>query len=85
VIAKYRAWLWRQIQQQGPVYHELLCLAGAARRDDLYLICWCKQPNRQTEYHGDVLKSALAWINETRGAHHCVTKRSGNLDNYPIK
>jgi Domain of unknown function (DUF4326) len=27
VIAKYRVWLWQHIQQQCPVYRELLCLA----------------------------------------------------------
>src|SRR5262245_58764119 len=30
VIAKYRVWLWRQIQRRGSVYRELLCLADAA-------------------------------------------------------
>jgi hypothetical protein len=85
VVAKYRVWLWRQIQQQGPVYRELLCLAEAARQDDLYLICWCKQPGRQTDCHGDILKSALTWINETRGEDHWDAKQSGNLDNYPIE
>jgi hypothetical protein len=62
VIAKYRVWLWRQIQQQGPVYRELHRLAEAARQDDLYLICWCEQPGRQTDCHGDILKFALAWM-----------------------
>jgi Domain of unknown function (DUF4326) len=66
VIAKYRAWLWRQIQQEGPVYRELLCLADVARRGDLYLICWCKRPDRQTDCHGDILKSAITWINSIR-------------------
>jgi hypothetical protein len=66
VIAKYRAWLRWQIQQQGPVYRELLCLADAAGRGDLYLICWCKRPDRQTDCHGDILKSAITWINSIR-------------------
>jgi aminoglycoside phosphotransferase family enzyme len=85
VVAKYRVWLWRQIQRQGPVYRELLCLAEAARQEDLYLIRWRKQPGRQTDCHGDILKSALAWINETRGEGHWDAKQSVNLDNYSIE
>jgi Domain of unknown function (DUF4326) len=74
VIANYRVWLRRQIQQRGPVYSELLHLAETARRGDLFLICWCEQPYRQTDCHGDILKSANTWINETRKSHHCITK-----------
>jgi len=32
VIAKYRVWLWQQIQQQSPIYLELLRLAFAPAR-----------------------------------------------------
>lgn len=63
VIAKYRAWLWQQIRQRGAVYHELQRLAAIARNSDLYLICWCKQIDREVACHGDVLKSAITWIN----------------------
>ena len=59
VIAKYRVQLWRQIQRRGAIYRELLCLAEAALQGDLFLICWCKQPGRQTDCHGDILKSAV--------------------------
>lgn len=75
VIARYRAWLWQQIQQQGTVYHELLCLAEVARRGDLYLICWCKEPGRQTDCHGDILKSAVTWINATRESQRDITNQ----------
>jgi len=62
VISKYRAWLWRQIQQQNEVYRELLRLAEVARKGDLTLICWCKRPNRPVSCHGDILKAAVTWI-----------------------
>jgi len=75
VIARYRAWLWQQIQQQGPVYRELLCLAEAARRGDLYLICWCKEPDGQPDCHGDILKSAVTWINATRESQADITNQ----------
>jgi hypothetical protein len=42
VIFRYRAWLWRRIQEQGDVYWELHRLAEIARNGDLNLICWCK-------------------------------------------
>ena len=54
VIAKYRAWLWQQIRQRGAVYHELFRLAEIARTGDLYLICWCKQIDREVGCHGDI-------------------------------
>lgn len=63
VIAKYRTWLWQQIRQRGAVYHELLRLAEIVRNGDLYLICWCKQIDREVGCHGDILKSAITWIN----------------------
>lgn len=85
VIAKYRNWLWQQVQQQGLVYHELLRLADVARHGDLWLICWCKHPDRQIDCHGDILKSALTWINEMQGSHHRITMRTSDLDDYPIQ
>jgi len=65
VLAKYRAWLWRQIQQQNEVYRELLRLAELARKGDLTLICWCKQPDEDGGCHGDILKAAVTWIHST--------------------
>ncbi|MCI0389227.1 MAG: DUF4326 domain-containing protein [Acidobacteria bacterium] len=63
VIIRYRAWLWRQIQEQGDVYRELHRLAEIARNGDLNLICWCKQPDQEIACHGDVLKASVNWIN----------------------
>ncbi|MGE0128920.1 MAG: DUF4326 domain-containing protein [Blastocatellales bacterium] len=67
-IAKYRAWLWRQIRQQGSVYNELLRLAEIARNSDLYLICWCKQADREVGCHGDILKAAITWLHSVESA-----------------
>src|SRR5262249_13522003 len=63
VIAAYRAWLWRQIREQGDVYREVHRPAEIARRGDLNLICWCKQPDQEVACHGDILKASLNWIN----------------------
>lgn len=63
VIARYRVWLWQQIQSRGDVYRELRRLAAIARWDDLVLVCWCKQPDRHVACHGDVLRSAILWMN----------------------
>jgi hypothetical protein len=65
VIAKYRVWLWRQIQQRNDVYRELVRLAELARKGDLTLICWCKQPEQFVRCHGDILKAAVTWIRST--------------------
>lgn len=62
-IAQYRRWLWRQCQAQtGPAYQELLRLAATARRGDLALLCWCKEPGREVACHADVVKSCLEWL-----------------------
>jgi hypothetical protein len=64
VLAMYRDWLWRQIKLRGDVYRELQRLAAIARRGDLILICWCKQPGcHDVPCHGDILKSAVMWMN----------------------
>jgi len=63
VLEGYRAWLWRQIKLRGEVYRELQRLAAKAKDDDLVLICWCKQPDRQIACHGDSVKRAVEWLN----------------------
>jgi hypothetical protein len=45
------------------VYRELQRLAAIAEQGDLALICWCSQPDRHVPCHGDVLKSAILWMN----------------------
>jgi hypothetical protein len=63
VIQRYRAWLWQQIKLQGVVYEELKRLAAVAKQGDLVLVCWCKEPGRSVRCHGDVIKSAVEWVN----------------------
>ncbi|MGH9839403.1 MAG: DUF4326 domain-containing protein, partial [Blastocatellia bacterium] len=63
VISTYRGWLWRQINLRGDVYRELQRLADIAKQGDLILICWCKERGRDVGCHGDVLKSAVTWLN----------------------
>lgn len=60
VIAKYRRWLWNEIQRgAGPVFEEIQRLAEFAEANDLVLGCWCwPQP-----CHGDYVKAAIEWIN----------------------
>jgi hypothetical protein len=63
VIAAYRIWLWRQIELRGDVYRELQRLADIAKQGDIVLICWCKEQGRDVGCHGDVIKSAVEWVN----------------------
>lgn len=63
VIDKYAVWLRRQIQNRNAVYRELLRLAELARKGDLILICWCKEPNREIDCHGDAVKSEISRLN----------------------
>lgn len=60
VIAKYRVWLWEQINQRGKVWEELLRLAEV---ENLTLICFCKP----LACHGDVVKAAVEWLREDLG------------------
>ncbi len=62
VVQRYKAWLWRQIQLRGEVYEELKRLAAIAKQGELVLICWCKEPGRSVQCHGDVLESAVRWL-----------------------
>ncbi|MCI0392156.1 MAG: DUF4326 domain-containing protein [Acidobacteria bacterium] len=62
VIQRYRDWLWRQIKLRGEVYRELQRLVAKAKAEDLILICWCKQPDRPIDCHGDVVKRAVEYL-----------------------
>ncbi|MGH9845841.1 MAG: DUF4326 domain-containing protein [Blastocatellia bacterium] len=72
VISTYRGWLWRQINLRGDVYRELQRLAGIAKQGDLVLICWCKERGRDVGCHGDVLKSAVMWLNSVSAGSSTV-------------
>ncbi|MBL8204732.1 MAG: DUF4326 domain-containing protein [Blastocatellia bacterium] len=63
VIAKYRAWLWQQIQARTAVFQELQRLAIQAQHNDLVLLCWCKEETRQVPCHGDIIQAAIRWLN----------------------
>lgn len=63
VIAQYRVWLWQQIQAQTAVFQELQRLAIQAQHNDFVLLCWCKEGDREVPCHGDVVQSAIHWLN----------------------
>jgi Domain of unknown function (DUF4326) len=63
VVSQYRRWLWLQIKLRGKVYYELRRIGELARRGDVALICWCKEPCHVIPCHGDVVKSAIEWMN----------------------
>jgi hypothetical protein len=56
--------LWEQIKRRGAVYRELERLAAIARLDDLTLICWCKERDKDVDCHGDLLKRAIEWLTQ---------------------
>lgn len=58
VMAKYRRWLWKQVTERGPVYHELLRMARRSRTEHLKLACWCKPE----PCHGDIIKNCIEWL-----------------------
>lgn len=60
VIARYRRWLWNELQQgSGLVFDELHRLAELAKSGDLVLACWCFPE----KCHAEILKAAIGWIN----------------------
>jgi hypothetical protein len=54
VIAKFKTWLWEQINQNK------IELADLADLDGKILACWCSPE----ACHGDVLVSAAAWAKQ---------------------
>jgi Domain of unknown function (DUF4326) len=64
-ISKYRRWLWNEIQRgSGPVFEEIQRLAELGRTSDLVLGCWC----RPQSCHGEILASAIVWLNRSAGS-----------------
>lgn len=66
VIAKYREWLWGQIEERGEVWEALLRLLSRARRagdNGLGLACWCA-PKR---CHAEIIRAALIWMDKQEG------------------
>ena len=59
VIAKYRRWLWAQLQAPGSAQErELRRLLAQARSGELELLCWCAP----LPCHAEVVRSALLWL-----------------------
>lgn len=65
VIAKYRTWLWGEMEKGSPkVTGALNSLLQTARQQPLELDCFCAPES----CHGDVIKSALHWMHKNAGA-----------------
>jgi len=61
VIARYRRWLWRRLQEPGSIQRrELERLLGRAQAGRLELLCWCAP----LPCHAEVIRSALHWLAE---------------------
>jgi hypothetical protein len=61
VIARYRRWLWRRLQEPGSrERRELERLLGRAQAGRLELLCWCAP----LPCHAEVIRSALHWLAE---------------------
>lgn len=59
-IEAYAAWLDEQLADPASGAARMFAsLLRIARRGDLTLICWCKQPDREVPCHGDVIKARL--------------------------
>lgn len=59
IIAKYRAWLWKEFNKKGAVYKELIRIAIKVKAgENIQLVCWCKP----LDCHGDVIKRCIEWI-----------------------
>jgi hypothetical protein len=61
VIARYRHWLWAQLQEPGSLQRrELERLLELAQAGPLELLCWCAP----LPCHAEVIRSALHWLAE---------------------
>jgi len=58
VIAKFRSWLWAEMQKGDVIFNEMLKLMNMAVEGDLVLTCWCKPK----ACHGDVIRNALNYL-----------------------
>ena len=59
VIARYRHWLWAQLQVPGSSQRrELEQLLAQAQVGSLELLCWCAP----LPCHAEVIRSALLWL-----------------------
>lgn len=59
VVEKYRKWLWKEIQEKGEVYQELVKIGKQVKEgNEIKLVCWCKP----LDCHGDVVKKCIEWM-----------------------
>lgn len=59
VIAKYRVWLWNEMQKQEDVWDALVWLAWKYKKQGrLTLWCWC-YPQK---CHAEIIKNAIEWM-----------------------
>lgn len=59
VIAKYRKWLWNEVQKKEAVFQELVRIAERVKKGEaVQLACWCKP----LKCHGDVVKACVEWM-----------------------
>lgn len=59
VVAKYRQWLWREIQaDSSAVRQELERLHALSQHGSLELVCWCAPQ----ACHADVIARAIHWL-----------------------
>jgi Domain of unknown function (DUF4326) len=63
VIAKYRRWLWDQINLKKEAYMELIRIAELARRGNVTLVCWCAPEL----CHGNVIERSVEYLNAIGG------------------
>lgn len=59
VIAKYRRWLWKEMQKKEAVWFELVRLGRKYLvQQQLVLVCWC-YPEK---CHAEIIKNAIEWM-----------------------
>jgi len=82
VIAKYRKWLWAKIVARDPkVTEELWRLLDLAKRPEgVTLLCWCAPK----PCHGDVIASALRWLDEEIRKEDEVTRVAVEIGGIPV-
>lgn len=63
VIRKFKNYLWKQINlERSAVQNEIFRLAEISKKQDLILICWCKEPNREVACHADIIKACIEYV-----------------------
>jgi hypothetical protein len=67
-VSNYRKWLWEKIKSRDvAVLNEISRIKTAAHEEDVVLLCWCVDENRDGACHAYVIKSAIEWIDKKYG------------------